>query len=69
MKVLFIDDEPLIREGLKSIIDWNSLGFTEFYEAYDTCSGFDVIMSEQPELVILDICMEKECYQRMKYNC
>jgi two-component system response regulator YesN len=26
--VLIADDEPLMLEGLKSIIDWKSLGFT-----------------------------------------
>ena len=33
MKVLFIDDEPLIRRGLRAVIPWGKYGFTEFLEA------------------------------------
>lgn len=59
MKVLFIDDEPLIRKGLQVIIPWADYGFTEFFEAEDGTEGLQIIEKENPELVMLDIQMEK----------
>lgn len=29
--LLIADDEPLIRNGVKKIIDWESLGFSEIF--------------------------------------
>lgn len=58
MKVLFIDDEPLIRKGLKVIIPWEKYGFTELFEAENGTEGLELIMAENPELVLLDIHME-----------
>lgn len=58
MKVLFIDDEPLIRKGLQVIIPWSKYGFTEFFEAEDGIEGLEIILSQNPELVLLDIHLE-----------
>ena len=58
MKVLFIDDEPLIRKGLQLVIPWAEYGFTEFFEAEDGPEGLKIIEEENPELVLLDIHME-----------
>lgn len=58
MKVLFIDDEPLIRKGLQLVIPWAKYGFTEFFEAEDGPEGLKMIESEKPDLVLLDIHME-----------
>ena len=59
MKVLFIDDEPLIRKGLQVIIPWSNYGFTDFFEAEDGLEGLRIIENENPDLVLLDIHMEK----------
>lgn len=59
MKVFIADDEAMIRNGLKCIIDWNQLGFTICGEASngdDTLSG---ILKQNPDLVLLDIRMPK----------
>jgi len=58
MKVLFIDDEPLIRKGLQVILPWSTYGFTEFFEAEDGLEGLRIIEKENPDLVLLDIHME-----------
>ena len=58
MKVLFIDDEPLIRKGLQVIIPWSEYGFTKFFEAENGMEGLEIILRENPELVLLDIHME-----------
>ena len=58
MKVLFIDDEPLIRKGLQLVIPWAKYGFTDFLEAEDGPEGLKIIEEEKPDLVLLDIHME-----------
>lgn len=58
MKVLYIDDEPLIRKGLQVIIPWSEYGFNEFFEAENGMEGLEIILAENPELVLLDIHME-----------
>lgn len=59
MKVLFIDDEPLIRKGLQAVISWKDFGFDTFLEAEDGTEGLEIIQKENPELIMLDIQMEK----------
>lgn len=59
MKVLFIDDEPLIRKGLQAIIPWKDYGFDIFLEAEDGTEGLEIIQKENPDLIMLDIQMEK----------
>jgi len=56
-KVLLVDDEPMIREGLRTLLEWESLG----YEVVDTAAnGKDALQKcEQHELdlIIVDIRM------------
>ncbi|CAM3339201.1 response regulator transcription factor [Paenibacillus lupini] len=56
-KVLLVDDEPMIREGLRTLLEWESLG----YEVVDTAAnGKDALRKcEQYELdlIIADIRM------------
>ena len=56
-KVLIIDDEPLIREGLKTIVDWGRHGFTICGEAANGREGLRKVRSLQPDLLVLDIKM------------
>lgn len=56
-KLLIVDDEPMIREGLKSIIDWVGLGFQWVGEA---ANGPDAITRHAelaPDLILMDIRM------------
>ncbi len=60
METLFIaDDESFIREGLKYIIDWNTLGFKICGESGNGEDTLNSILSLNPSLVLLDICMPK----------
>jgi two-component system response regulator YesN len=60
MYTVFIsDDEVSIREGLKYIIDWESLGFTICGEAGNGSDALTEILSKQPNLVLMDIRMPK----------
>ncbi len=57
MRVLFIDDEPLIRQGMQAIIPWEQYGFHEFYEAECGEDGLLMVQKYHPELILLDIRM------------
>lgn len=60
MNTVFIaDDELIIRQGLKCIIDWEALGFTIIGEASQGMEALDFIVREQPDLVLIDIRMPK----------
>ena len=52
-KVLIADDEPLMLEGLKSIIDWKALGFTVCATAEDGQEALEKIIRLSPDLVMM----------------
>lgn len=56
-KVLIVDDEPIVREGLKSIIEWEKCGFSVCGEGIDGNDGLEKILEMKPELVLMDIKM------------
>ena len=55
IRTLIVDDEYLIRHAIRSLIDWNSLGFQIVAEASDGLEALDLVDKYQPELIILDI--------------
>jgi two-component system response regulator YesN len=57
MRVLFVDDEAIIREGLRCIIPWIEIGFDELVEATNAIEALDIIAKQPPELIITDIFM------------
>lgn len=58
METLFIaDDEASIREGLKCIVDWETLGFTLCGEASNGKDALARILALDPDLVLLDVKM------------
>ncbi|MFU0827421.1 MAG: Stage 0 sporulation A-like protein [Lachnoclostridium sp.] len=59
MKVLIADDEAMIREGLKCIINWEELGFTVCKEASNGEETLKDILTLNPDLVLLDIRMPR----------
>ncbi len=56
-KVLIVDDESIIRKGLKNIIDWRSLGCEVCGEARDGIEGIRMIRELRPDIIITDINM------------
>lgn len=56
-KVLIIDDEPIIRKGLKNIINWKQLGCEICGEASDGLEGREWIQKTLPDIIITDIRM------------
>lgn len=59
ISVLIVDDEKIVREGLKLFIDWTELGFCICGEASDGEDALKKMMAYQPGLVLLDIRMPK----------
>lgn len=60
IKVVIIDDEEIIREGLRKIIDWNSMNCEIIGEAEDGEDGIELINSLQPDIIITDIRMSSK---------
>lgn len=57
ISVMIIDDEEIIREGLKKTIDWESMGCNIVGEAEDGVSGLKAALSIKPDLIFTDIRM------------
>lgn len=55
--ILIVDDEPIIRRGIKTFIDFNKYGISNVYEAEDGNSASKVFSEILPDLVLLDINM------------
>ncbi|MBD2870828.1 response regulator transcription factor [Paenibacillus arenilitoris] len=56
-RVLLVDDEEFVRQGLKELIDWPACGFEVMDEAGNGEDALEIIRREKPELVITDIRM------------
>lgn len=55
--ILAADDEPIIREGIKYLLDYEALGFTVCGEAANGEQAYERILALQPDVVLLDIRM------------
>ena len=55
--VVVIDDEMHVRQGIIHNTDWESVECRVIGEAADGKSGFDLILTRNPDLVICDIRM------------
>lgn len=58
-KLFIADDEAIIREGLRILLDWESLGFSVAGEASNGEAAYNFMVQHNPELVLLDIRMPK----------
>ncbi len=58
-KVYIVDDELIVRQGLKDIIDWRDAGFKICGEAGDGLTALEEITRISPDLVLVDIRMPK----------
>lgn len=57
MKVVVIDDKPLIRRAIVETMDWQALGCEVVASAEDGLSGKMIIEKHRPDIVITDIRM------------
>lgn len=56
-KILVVDDEILARVGIQSIIQWKKYGYEIIGEAENGLKAYELIKSEEPDIVISDIKM------------
>ena len=56
-KILVADDEYWIRENLRNLLDWHEHSFVFLEPAEDGEQALEVILAEQPDIVITDINM------------
>ena len=55
--IILIDDEMVLRHGLKYLCDWEASGFTIIGEAANGIEGFRLVEQLRPDIVITDIVM------------
>jgi len=56
-QVLIVDDEKMIRMGMRKAIPWSSLGIKNVYVAKSGEEALDIIREHKPEILITDIRM------------
>lgn len=57
-KILLVEDEPIVRLALKSLVDWKTYGFDEVLEASNGKKALEIIKTrEDIDIVITDINM------------
>lgn len=58
-RILLVDDEPIFRMGLRSVISWEELGCQIVGEAKNGEEALIQIEEKKPDIVFLDIKMPK----------
>ncbi len=59
MKLLIVDDEPIIRRGIVKLIDFEALGIDEVLEAANGEQAYALFEEKRPEIILADINMPK----------
>ena len=57
LTVFLVDDESIIRNGMKKLLDWENIGFTLAGEAENGKEALPLILSLTPDIVITDLKM------------
>lgn len=57
MKLLIVEDELLVRVGIKSLLDWDSYGIDEVLEADNGQRALELISEYKPDILFTDIKM------------
>ncbi|MDQ1232876.1 two-component system response regulator YesN [Paenibacillus sp. SORGH_AS306] len=55
--VLIADDEPIIREGIRDCVDWDSLGMIVTAEAEDGEEALEIALKQQIDILLVDMNM------------
>ena len=57
VQLLIVDDEPLVQIGIRSMLNWESMGIEIAGTATNGRQAYDIILEKHPEIVITDIKM------------
>ena len=52
LKLVIVDDEPILLQGLLDTYDWESMGFEVVGSAKSGVQALEVIRREQPHVVL-----------------
>lgn len=56
-KILIVDDEYIIRQGIKHLLDWEKYGFQVIGEAGNGMQALEMVEKDPPDIVLTDIAM------------
>ena len=59
LKLVIVDDEPIILRGLIETYDWEQMGFTIVGSVPNGEKAIEIIKEKKPHLVLTDICMKQ----------
>ncbi|MCD1261716.1 response regulator [Paenibacillus athensensis] len=72
MNVLVVDDEPIIRLGLRTLVEWEEHGFCYAGEAEDGQEALELLEAQPIDIVITDLLMPRmdglELIRRLKMS-
>ena len=57
--ILIVEDEPIIRKGIASLVDFESLGISTVQEAENGEQALTMIQEHTPDILLTDINMPK----------
>lgn len=57
MKIMIVDDNKQLREGIKNSVDWESLGIHEVETAENGKDGMNIFRTFLPDIILVDIIM------------
>ncbi len=58
-RILIVDDEPLVRRGIKRSVNWNELDVEMVAEAENGIEAMEQVLETEPDIILLDICMPR----------
>lgn len=56
-KAMIIDDEEIVRWGIRDLIDWGAVGFELCEDGHDGRDGLQKLLRDMPDLALVDIKM------------
>ena len=57
MNVLIVDDEQHVRDAIKLLVDWDSLGINTVLEAENGQAAIEIVEQYKPEIIMTDMMM------------
>lgn len=59
MNVLIVDDEPIVRMGMRTLIDWEDNGLTLYAEAADGIEAWEMLQRGEVDILVTDLLMPR----------
>jgi two-component system response regulator YesN len=56
-KIVIVDDEEIVREGIRDNVEWAALGLEFAGEAEDGLQAYELVKKQNPDILLVDICM------------